>query len=433
MIKQDRYWRLYTTSERFAQNFRAVSDKNPSFIKNERAKRKREEEWKYIPFYYCDDKTWRYYLPGSVYDLPRVSMGSYNPEYAPGKKMDDYQIKAIESVKEFTTKWMLLRSWEGTGKSAMTRAIAEWLYNAWHKIVVITSVKDIQMDLEKEIPFAEVMCMPTFTNRYEELNDGRFLIFDEGHHTSQKKIKELCLWKWRFILSTASPDRSNEYGRDWFETICWYVHETNTEALPIKVVREVMENNFTVEQASQILEWLADDSPLRWQKLLAANQERNDRIVDIAWKALASQKKVLVATRFVDHAKNLYDKLSKIHDNVLLYTWSTNKKKVKEFIKDNDSFILVCSIWVIKEWFNVKDLMVGILACDIASYTPYRQFAWRMRRRYPGKKFWYVFDFKDKITFYSDWNKIKTKYMNFNRRKKYWKELSFTFREIKNA
>jgi hypothetical protein len=43
----------------------------------------------------------------------------------------------------------------------------------------VTSVKDIEMDLKEEIPFAEVMCMPTFTNRYQELNDGRFLIFDE--------------------------------------------------------------------------------------------------------------------------------------------------------------------------------------------------------------------------------------------------------------
>jgi superfamily II DNA or RNA helicase len=357
-------------------------------------------------------------------------MWSYVDEYEPGKKMDDYQIKAIESVKHFKSKWMLLRSGEGTGKSSITRAIAEWLHNAWHKVVVITSVKDIEIDLKIEIPYAEVMCMPTFTNRYEELNDGAFLIFDEWHHTSAKKIGELCMWKGRFILSTASPDRANEYGEDWFRILTGTIHETNTEALPIKVYYKDLKSSFDLEYAQRIVEDLPEDSPQRRQKLLAYSPERNKLIIQYAVDAYKKHGKVLVATNYVNHAQYLYTEILKKVDDVLLYTWTTNRKKIKASLKEMKRYILVCTIGVVKEWFNVKDLMVGILGLDVSSYTRYRQFAWRMRRKFDGKTHWYLIDFKDSIEFVSWWNAFKTKYMNFGKRKKYMKQLDFTLHQL---
>lgn len=431
MIKQDKFGRLYTDSKDFAQKHYMIESRmNANMIKNERARNYFEREGKYIKLYYYDKETKRYYLPWSAYELDTIKMGKYTPEYEPWKPMDEYQIQAIEAVKKYKTKWLLLRSWEGTGKSSITRAIAEWLHNAWQKVVVITSVKDIEIDLKEEIPYAEVMCMPTFTKRYDELNDWAFLIFDEWHHTSQKKIAELAMWKWRFILSTASPDRANEYGRDWFQILTWTIHETHAEALPIKVFYKKLNTMYTLDRAAKIVEDLPEDSPQRRQRFLAYSEERNELIVKYAIDAYKKHGKVLVALNYVNHAWYIYNKIAEKVDDVLLYTWKVNKKKIKSEIKTNDKYIIVCTIWVVKEWFNVKDLMVWILWLDVSSYTRYRQFAWRMRRRFEWKTHWYLIDFYDTIQLYSWEIKYKKKYMNFWKRRKYCKELDFNLYEL---
>lgn len=172
MIEQ-KNWVFYTKDRSIASQYRLI-DNRPVFAKTEAYKKFLESQTRYIEFYYSyPDSQWNniYVLPGIAATLPKLEL---KPHWMEG--LYDYQEKAYQIAKEFTTKWLLIQSWTWSGKTFMMNAIYNWLDG---KACFITFKTQVQQNINFEIQWAECYCLPTFKKMFKELNNWQALIIDE--------------------------------------------------------------------------------------------------------------------------------------------------------------------------------------------------------------------------------------------------------------
>lgn len=187
---------MYTTDRDTALQY-IVKDTRPThFIKNEAYKKHLEKNPPVIRMFYF--KEGRYYLPWCTYKTTRFKNVKKLPEEIKSKMTGDYsyQLEALKATYNCTTKWIMLRSGEWTGKSLLISALYH-MYEDYNPTIVVPT-QNIQLQLEQLLPKALVVCMPTLTNKYDVLNDGSMLLIDECFvawtKVDWKNIEDIQVW-----------------------------------------------------------------------------------------------------------------------------------------------------------------------------------------------------------------------------------------------
>lgn len=405
---------LVSSDKALLEKYKVRSKKDPRFlpIKNKAYKQKLIKEWLWEKIYSWDKWINAWYLPWVAYSLPPMNVRISHLDW-----LRDYQKSAMHAVTSFTTKWLLVVSWTGTGKSRM---IHDVFNNLWWKdwCVVITSRQTISLQLQKKL-WCEVYCLPTFKNKFEELNDGRILLFDEAHNTSEEVMKHLFKWKWRYIWFTATPYRWN-LNLDGMEMMYGTVHDTQERTLSAKVYYIENHIRYDVATATKLCKWLSPTSPERLKRFVMASSTRNKAIVNIAVRSYADHKRVIIFLDRTKHIDFIEKKLLEHIDrkNIIVIKWLTNKEKFFESVALQQHFVIVASISCAKEWLDIPDLRVWICASNPREKGQIVQMIGRVTRFCWDKKHWIIYDFKDKTTIENS----KTHYGNFNARKKIYQE-----------
>lgn len=410
-------WCLVTHSKDLVQQYKVRSKKDPRFLPlSKEYKAKLIREWLWENIYSKHDN--KYYLPWSAYSLPKMILSLTHIKW-----MRDYQIESTKAITNFTTKWLIIVSGTGTWKSWIINDIYN---NILWDCVVITSRKTIKLQLEKRL-WCEVLCMPTFTKRFDELNDGRILLFDEAHNTSNLKMWELFRRRWRMIWFTATPYRA-EIWSDWMEMMRWTIYDTKERTLNAHVYFHKSTINYTVQQAVKITEDLPSTSPERLKRFCIYSRERNKSIVNITKTSYDDHRRVIIFLDREKHIDYMTDTLRKIipEENVIVIKWKTNKKKFFKLLEEKQDYVIVASISCAKEWLDIPDLRVAVCASNPREKWQIVQMIWRVTRFADNKKAWIIHDFQDTIRVWES----KPYYAKYNQRKKIYESEGHTVKNF---
>lgn len=204
IIFQDEHKLLYTSELYLANHFR-VKDPSPvNFIKDPRARKYYEVHGKRSNLYTKVGS--RYYLPWSVYNC-----NPKNPHPRCKENLYDRQYEAVKELLSFTTKWGILISWTGTGK---TRCLAGTCYSVG-KSILLTPTDIISNNVveeftkfwlhaiklngkQKQIPDCDVLVMhtSTFKLNYKELVASNY----------NTVLQDECFVKWTLVDWTPIED-----------------------------------------------------------------------------------------------------------------------------------------------------------------------------------------------------------------------------------
>jgi Uncharacterized protein conserved in bacteria len=135
--------------------------------------------------------------------------------------------------------------------------------------------------------------------------------------------------------------------------------------------------------------------------IIRENEDRDDLIVSDVVKCVAKGRTPVVLSRYLDHAKRLYERLRKDADYVFLLS-GQNKAKMNNEILDSmnqverdKKMILVATGKLIGEGFDFPRLDTLIMATPVAWKGIVEQYAGRLNRDYKGKESVIIYDYVD--------------------------------------
>lgn len=405
----DEYGRAYTTDKFTALSYR-IKDRQINYhaIKN----------WytapiKYITFSSRDKENKRYRLPPSCW----VSRKTGTQIDTPGElSLYGFQQEAVDFIRREYDSYRrscMIVSWTATGKSHI---IMGAIYAIKHRTVIVVPNTLIGKWLQDKLgtlldakfyvaakyrklqtkPNVLIVTGASFNNLYNELNGYYDTIFlDEWHHLSYKRRDQLNMRKGDFIcMLTATPERK-EYGLDWFELFVWHIRDTESQALPVKVLTYEYEYSYTAEQVIKAQEWLSPDSPELYRRLYCYNEDRIEHLNRVIQylKARLWFKKIIVFTDRLEHIKLIQAHLP---ESIRL-TGQEDKTKFLEYIKEKDDYLIVAMSQCAGEGFDLPDLECWILFMSTSWTNTIDQTAGRIRRFHWDKQVAYYIDFIDII------------------------------------
>jgi DNA or RNA helicases of superfamily II len=136
--------------------------------------------------------------------------------------------------------------------------------------------------------------------------------------------------------------------------------------------------------------------------LIRENEDRDDLIVEDVAKCVAEGRTPVVLSKYVDHAKRLYERLIKHGDKVFLLSGRNSKKVNNEILEKmnrvgpDESIILVATGKLIGEGFDFPRLDTLIMATPVAWKGIVEQYAGRLNRDYEGKESVIIYDYVDR-------------------------------------
>lgn len=406
------------------------------------------------------DGSLRYYLPRGWYCEPGVTDRLMTHRAwalcvldTLADELYDYQFKAVEAMINtiWTTYGWLIVSDTGTGKTRMIRALAKCMERP---IVFVTPNITIQTNavnsfaergmelipinwLQDEIdPTKSYAChYKTLDMNYDKLNDWhRILICDEAHICPcDTLLRAICLWRndeprTCVFWVTATPYRQ-EFKQDWFIKIFWTMYETWAKALPLHVIRLKRNRSYDVSYMMKCKWDLPTDSYEIYRNMLNNDEARTQEIVDMALKCYHKGEnwKVLIFTDRVEYAKHLYEIIEKeIWQDARLHIWETSKQDLQNSLAKSKQYIIVWTVGCCWEWLDLPALTTWILTFNTSNQKVLAQVAWRMRRNFEGKEYWFLIDYADIIQV-GWWKKY---YGWISKRANIYEELGFTLQDI---
>ncbi len=136
-------------------------------------------------------------------------------------------------------------------------------------------------------------------------------------------------------------------------------------------------------------------------EIIRNNEDRDKLILEDTKKCIGEGRTPVVLTKYIDHAEKLYERLKNCADYVFLMTGTNSKKehrrilKEMNFIKADESMILVATGKLIGEGFDFPRLDTLIMAAPVAWKGVVEQYAGRLNRDYEGKKSVIIYDYVD--------------------------------------
>ena len=404
----------------------------------------------------------RYYLPRWWYGNPDEPRDLELTKAWPLAILDDiagelydYQYKAIEAMINsiWSTYGWLIVSDTWTWKTRMIW----WLTKCMEKPIVfvtpnitiqtnaVNSFAERWMELipingAQEIwsidPNKSYAChYKTLDMNYDQLNDwNRILICDEAHICPcDTLLRAICLWrndtpKTCVFWVTATPYRQ-EFKEDGFKLIFWTMFNTWAKALPLHVIRLKRNREYTVQYMMDCKWDLSSDSYEIYRNMLNNDEDRTQEIIDMALKCYHKNEegKILIFCDRVEYAENLYEKIKiKIWQDAILHIGKTSKQDLQKSLANKKQYVIVWTVGCCGEWLDLPALTTWILTFNTSNQKVLAQIAWRMRRNFPGKEYWFLIDFADVIQV-GWWKKY---YGWISSRAKIYEELGFTLQDI---
>lgn len=243
-------------------------------------------------------------------------------------------------------------------------------------------------------------------------NDGKFndivknygmIIIDECHHSSAYTYEAaLNMMNAKYVYGvSATPEKENGHtpiikmqcGDIRFKVdMKAYNKKLN---LSMKVYNKNVHLNFVNKN---VMDYKINEI----YDLISKDVIRNEVVLKDVEKEFKNGKNVLVLTERIDHLEYLYEKLSKITDNIIVYRGGLGKKVLKKYdelnsnIKENnENKIIIATSSCIGEGFDDSTLEVLFLTMPISSVNRIVQYTGRLHRKNEIKKEIIVYDYVD--------------------------------------
>lgn len=136
-------------------------------------------------------------------------------------------------------------------------------------------------------------------------------------------------------------------------------------------------------------------------KLIEEDELRDCLIIDDIVKCLRENRKIVLLTQRVNHAKRLFDKIVNICPDAFLLLGKQKRNEQKKIIKsleeidDSAGMVLVSTGQLIGEGFNLPKLDTLFLAMPISGEGIVKQYAGRINRSFTGKDSEIIYDYVD--------------------------------------
>lgn len=329
-------------------------------------------------------RMWIYYK----YALMKVWMiaNSLQGRYSKWKFDDSYWSWLIESLSNITSR---------------SRQKENWIF----KIEGVESIEILEQTSDGTFWW---MCPDGYVYNVETEDNHNYFVWDwilvhNCHHISQSLREELILWEWPIIWVTATPSR-NEFELTWFQMFFGNIHNTWLESLPVDIWECTYKWVYSLEEIPDKIDFQFYKNVLLQDKTLETEMLK---LIDATHKRF---KKIIVFFDSVESANYYYNTVN--ITNKFLVTWSKRTEKdLSKHLKESElsDFIILWTRWCLSEWFDVPDLLAGIVTFHLWTDRMFYQMAWRVSRMFPWKTNWYLIYLKPKI--WIKWYK-KTKTLN---------------------
>lgn len=363
-------------------------------------------------------------------------------EYKFNGNLREEQEKALQSIMKYETG--ILKAPTGFGKTVVCcKLIAERKTNV---LVITEKLQLLRQWKERISEFLNIEVgqisggKTTVTNKVDVAsiksiwNNGNFndivknygmIIIDECHHlaayTYENAINTVNA---KYVYGvTATPDRENGH-TPIIKMQCGDIrYEVNVKEfnknlqIPMKVYVKNTHLNFVDKN-------ITDYTINEINNFIVKDIIRNEKIVKDIIAAYNNKNNILVLTERIEHLKYFEEKLSKITNNLFVYSGGIGKKILKRYdelnnkIKENNmNKIIIATGSYIGEGFDDSTLDVLFLTMPISGITKVTQYTGRLHRKNKDKKEIIVYD-------YVDDNFKQTRNM-FKKRKKTYEKLGY--------
>ena len=135
--------------------------------------------------------------------------------------------------------------------------------------------------------------------------------------------------------------------------------------------------------------------------IIRDNEDRDELIINDVKNCIDKGRTPVVLSKYVDHSKRLYEKLTGYADKTFLLSGSNSKKEHGNIIEQmnqvqsEESMILIATGKLIGEGFDFPRLDTLIMATPVAWKGVVEQYAGRLNRDYEGKKNVLIYDYVD--------------------------------------
>ncbi len=243
-------------------------------------------------------------------------------------------------------------------------------------------------------------------------NDGKFndmvknygmIIIDECHHSSAYTYEAaLNMVNAKYVYGvSATPEKENGH-TPIIKMQCGDIRykvnmkEYNKKLnLKMKVYNKSVHLNFVNKNVT-------DYKINEIYDLISKDVIRNEVVIKDVENEFKSGKNILVLTERIEHLEYLYEKLSKITNNIIVYRGGLSKKILKKYDelndnikKNNENKIIIATSSCIGEGFDDSSLEVLFLTMPISSINRIVQYTGRLHRKNENKKEIIVYDYVD--------------------------------------
>ena len=237
---------------------------------------------------------------------------------------------------------------------------------------------------------------------HKRLKDYGLVIVDECHHAASDTIVDVLQQvNAKYVYGvTATPFRG-----DGLEKINYMLlgpiryKYTSKDRAKEQGIEHLVYPRFTRAVAPRF----SNDKmhPNDAYEIVRNNEDRDTLIVNDVIKCIKDGRTPVVLTKFIDHSKKLYKRLSTYADRVFLLSGENKKKENKRIIEEMNqvtaekSMILIATGQLIGEGFDFPRLDTLIMATPVAWKGIVEQYAGRLNRDYDGKENVIIYDYVD--------------------------------------
>lgn len=273
--------------------------------------------------------------------------------------------------------------------------------------------------ITNKIDIALIQSLASNEELRNTLNNYGLIIFDEAHHLAAVSYENvLRSFSAKYIYGfTATPKRSDGYEKINYMVIgpCIFNHEVEDKSSYKKILYPHF-TKFKLQQQDKNL-CLTDI-----EEKLINNDERNCQIINDIKNSINANKKILVLTNRVEHAKLLFNEIKKIINNVFLIYGNISKKDKEEFIENfnkikDEQFVIISTGKYIGEGFDEKRLDTLFLTMPFKWRGTLQQYVGRLHRDNETK-------FQVEVHDYIDIN-VPMLFKMYSERQKGYKELKY--------
>lgn len=273
--------------------------------------------------------------------------------------------------------------------------------------------------ITNKIDIALIQSLASNEELRKSLNNYGLIIFDEAHHLAAFSYESVLRnFSAKYIYGfTATPKRSDGYEKINYMVIgpCIFNYVEDDKSS----YKKVLSPHFTkFKLQSQDKNLSLNDI----EDKLISNDERNYQIINDIKSSINVNKKILVLTNRVEHAKLLFNEIKKLTNNVFLIYGNIAKKDKEEFTNklnkiQDEQFVIISTGKYIGEGFDEKRLDTLFLTMPFKWRGTLQQYVGRLHRDSESK-------FQVEVHDYIDIN-VPMLFKMYSERQKGYKELNY--------